>query len=314
MPSTYHYDPELVPLLSQVPALDLTDLNAARELILTMLPAWQPAPGVQKVEHRARGLAGAPDVPVFVLAPTGRAEQPRPALLWIHGGGFVLSDARESLPFLERVVLDTGAVAVSVQYRLAPETPFPGPLDDTRAALDWLVDNADALGVDPRRIAIGGQSAGGALAAGLVLRVRDEGGPPVVFQLLDIPVLDDRAQTASAQDYTDTLIWDRKNAELGWNAYLGADRQHVCAYAAPARAEDLRGLPPTFIGVNQYDPLRDEAMEYARRLAHANIPTELHLYPGTFHASSGFIPTAAISARQDADMRQALVRAFARTT
>jgi len=317
MSGAYVYDNELTPLLSYVPALDISDVAAARELLATLaagLPAYQPDADVRVSEHRTRGLEGAPDVSMFMVAPAAGADAPRPALLWIHGGGFVLGDARESLPFLQRVVQETGAIAVSVQYRLAPETPFPGALDDARAALGWLWDQAAALGVDPGRIAVGGQSAGGALAAGLVLRVRDEGGPSVAFQLLDIPVTDDRALTVSAQAYTDTLVWNRNNAELGWKAYLGGGNGPVSPYAAPARAEDLRGLPPTFISVNQYDPLRDEGIEYARRLAQANVQTELHLYPGTFHGSAGILPTAAVSARQNADLIQALAKAFSPPT
>jgi len=311
MPPAYVYDHELTPILARSAALDFGDIAAVRRLRESVMPVYPPSPDVQLSEHRARGLQGAPDVPVFVLAPTGAANGKRPALLWIHGGGFVLGDAREPLPLLQNVVQDTGAVAVSVQYRLAPETPFPGPLDDAQAALDWLLEKADALNVDSDRIAICGQSAGGALAAGLTLRMRDQGRPPAAFQLLDIPVLDDRALTESARAYTDTLVWNRRNAELGWKAYLGENARPVSIYAAPARAEDLRGLPPAFISVTQYDPLRDEGIEYARRLAQANVRTELHLYPGTFHGSSRAAPAAAVSIRQDTDLRQALVRAFA---
>jgi len=311
MTSGYVYDNELAPVLAQAKALDFGDIAAARRLREGLMPTYRPSQDVRLSEYQVRGLGGAPDVPVFVLAPGIVTKEKRPAVLWIHGGGFVLGDAREPLPFLHKLVQDTSAVTVSVQYRLAPETPFPGPLDDAQAALDWLLDQADALGVDPGRIAICGQSAGGALAAGLVLRMRDEGRPPLAFQLLDIPVLDDRAITISARAYTDTLVWNRRNAELGWKAYLGSAIDTVSIYAAPARAEDLRGLPPTFISVTQYDPLRDEGIEYARRLAQANVPTELHLYPGTFHGSSRAAPAAAVSIQQDTDLRQALVRAFA---
>jgi len=148
------------------------------------------------------------------------------------------------------------------------------------------------------------------LAAGLALRVRDEGGPALAFQLLDIPVLDNRMQTPSAQAYTDTPVWNRRNAELGWNAYLGENATQVSAWAAPARARELAGLPPTFITVNQYDPLRDEGIEYAMRLAQANVHTGLCLYPGTFHGSAALVPAAAVSIRQQMDLRQALIHAF----
>jgi len=309
--AAYVYDDELTAALPQALPLDLGDIAGARRLRETLMPAYQPSLDVRLSEHLVPGGEGAPDVPVFVLEPTGPVSEQRPALVWIHGGGFVLGDAREPLPFLQKVVQETGAVAVSVQYRLAPETPFPGPLDDVQAALDWLLDEADGLNVDPDRIAICGQSAGGALAAGLALRMRDEGRPPLAFQLLDIPVLDDRAVTESARVYTDTLVWNRRNAGLGWKAYLGTCIEPVSVYAAPARADNLHGLPPTFISVTQYDPLRDEGIEYARRLAQANVRTELHLYPGTFHGSSRAVPAAAVSIQQDTDLRQALVRALA---
>ncbi|HFK4647137.1 TPA: alpha/beta hydrolase [Serratia marcescens] len=313
MSSTYCYDDEIVPVLPHVPVLDLGNIPAARQLLSDLtdwLLKYQPSPGVQLTEHIAPGLDGAPDVALFVLAPAVETEANRPALLWFHGGGFVLGDARESLPFLERVVKDTGTVAVSVQYRLAPETVFPGPVDDGRAALDWLVEHAPGLHIDVGKIAVGGQSAGGALAAGLALQVRDEHGPKLAFQLLDIPVIDDRNVTVSAQSFVDTPVWNHRNAELSWKAYLGECNDTVSPYAAPGRAESLAGLPPTFITVNQYDPLRDEGIDYARRLAQANVRTELHLYPGTFHGSSGIALGAAVSIRQDADLRRAIGRAF----
>jgi len=312
----YSYDPEIVQGMEAVKdilALDLRQLAALRAgmaELSDMAPVWTPDPALQLTECPVKGLDGDSDLSVFVLAPAAPPELNRPALLWFHGGGFVLGDACDSLPLLEQMVRDTGMVAVSVQYRLAPETPFPGPLNDARAALDWLLAHADAYRVDPARIAVGGQSAGGALAAGLALRVRDEGGPALAFQLLDIPALDDRMVTASAREYTDTPVWNRRNAELGWKAYLGEGIDPVPDWAAPARARSLAGLPPAFITVNQYDPLRDEGIDYAMRLAQANVQTGLHLYPGTFHGSAALVPMAAVSVRQQLDLRQALVRAF----
>jgi len=312
----YAYDPEIVlgmQAVKDILTLDLGQLEALRARMAELtdtLPAWVPGPAVILAEYPVKALKDAPDLSVFVLAPRAPVRMDRPALLWFHGGGFVMGDARDSLPLLEKMVLDTGMVAVSVQYRLAPETPFPGPIDDARAALDWLLVHAPEYRIDPNKIAVGGQSAGGALAAGLALRVRDEGGPLFAFQLLDIPVLDDRIQTTSARHYTDTPVWNRRNAELGWKAYLGVGDGAISSWAAPARAENLAGLPPAFITVNQYDPLRDEGIHYAMRLAQANVGVGLQLYPGTFHGSSSLIPTAAVSIRQQTDVRQALVRAF----
>jgi len=310
----YTYDPEVargMDSVKDIVSLDLRQLAALRAgMVFGPVPVWTPDPALQLTQCTVKGLNGAPELSVYVLMPATSMDTHRPALLWFHGGGFVLGDARDSLPLLEQIVHDTGAVAISVQYRLAPQTPFPGPLDDARATLDWLLAHAEHYRIDPARIAVGGQSAGGSLAAGLALRVRDEGGPTLAFQLLDIPVLDDRLVTTSAQEYTDTPVWNRRNAELGWKAYLGEHTNTVSTWAAPARAGNLHGLPPAFVSVNQYDPLRDEGMAYAMRLAQANIRVDLHLYPGTFHGSASLVPTASVSMRQQTDLRQALVRVF----
>jgi len=312
---SYPYASEVAAFLPYAPVFDLTDITATRAYLAEVVAAAPPFELSDKVQLAVRSVPGiddAPSVDILVLSPVEAPVVPRPALLWFHGGGFVLGDAAESLSFLESIVLDTGAVAVSVQYRLAPETTFPGPVDDGAAALSWLVENADELAIDLDRVAIGGQSAGGALAAGLVLRMRDEAGPRVAFQLLDIPVLDDRGSTESARLYDDTAVWTRKNAELSWRAYLGETvGAPVSPYASPARATDLRGLPPAFIGVNQFDPLRDEGLEYARRLAQAGVPTDLHLYAGTFHGSAAIAAPANVSKRQVSDLRAAFARAVA---
>ncbi|MEU6419636.1 alpha/beta hydrolase [Streptomyces spiralis] len=314
---SYPYDPEVDMVVSYAPPLDLTDIAAARELLAQAtagLPPFQPEAGVELTHLDASGAGDNPPVDLYMLRPSGGPTgQGRPALLWFHGGGFVLGDARESLPFLDAAVRLTGAIGISVQYSLAPEATFPAPIEEGLAALNWIVAHAEQLGVDPERIAVGGQSAGGAHAAGLALRLRDEGGPKIVFQLLDIPVTDDRLITQSAVEYTDGLVWNTKNAQLSWRAYLGDTGEPVSPYAAPARAEDLSGLPPAFITVNQFDPLRDEGIEYARRLAHAKVPAELHLYAGTFHGSSGIALAAEVSRRQNSDLVAALGRALAAT-
>ncbi|MGJ3509559.1 alpha/beta hydrolase [Enemella sp. A6] len=307
---SFTYDREVAAFVPYAPPVDATKVDQTREMLLEFgkqKPVWNPGENTEYSVHEVPGVEGAPAVEVHVLR-TKSGNGDRPALLWFHGGGFVLGDARESLPFLEPIVTGNDAVAVSVQYRLSPETHYPGPLDDGYAAYSWLRDNAAELGVDPGRIAVGGQSAGGALAAGLAQRVRDEGGS-FCFQLLDIPVTDDRGTTESATDYTDSLVWHRTNAEASWRHYLG-ETSDAPAYAAPNRAEDLSGLPPAFITVNQFDPLRDEGMEYARRLAHAGVLTELHMYPGTFHGSASMAPTAQVSLRQIADLHAAIGRAF----
>jgi acetyl esterase len=208
-----------------------------------------------------------------------------------------------------RLVDELDIVIVSVDYRLAPEHPFPAPVEDCYAALQWVAKNAGELGIDPERIGIGGESAGGGLTAGTVLMARDRGGPDLCFQLLGIPELDDRLDTESMRDYVDTPLWNRPNAIYSWTAYLGTEPggDDVSPYAAPARATDLSGLPPAFVTTCQYDPLRDEGIEYARRLAHAGVPTELRQYPATFHGSS-LVEGAAISRRMFADEVEALRR------
>ncbi len=315
---SYPYDPEVDAMAAYAPPIDLTDIAASRELLsqaTASLPPFAPEPGVELTQLIASGADADPPVDLFILRPDNTpTNTTRPALLWFHGGGFVLGDARESLPFLDAAARATGAITISVQHRLSPEATFPAPVDDAAAALHWVVAHAAELGLDPDRIALGGQSAGAAIAASLAQRLRDAGGPRIVFQLLDIPVTDDRVATESALHYGDGLLWNTSNAKLGWRAYLGDAEGQVPSYAAPARCEDLSGLPPAFVTVAQFDPLRDEGIEYARRLAQANVPTELHLYGGTFHGSSGIAADAAVSRRQNADLIAALGRAISPIT
>jgi acetyl esterase len=211
-----------------------------------------------------------------------------------------------------RLARELGIVVVAVDYRLAPETPFPGPLEDVYAGLVWTAEHADELGIDPGRIAIHGTSAGGGLCAALALLARDRKGPRIAFQFLAVPELDDRLTTASMTAFTDTPLWHRPNAVASWDHYLGAGRagtDDVSIYAAPARATDLAGLPPAYVSVMHFDPLRDEGIAYALDLLTAGVTVELHLFPGTFHASA-LIQDAAISQREQAEaiavMRQAL--------
>jgi acetyl esterase/lipase len=184
---------------------------------------------------------------------------------------------------------------VSVNYRLAPETPFPGPLDDCYFGLKWVFDHHDDLGIDPDRIGVSGTSAGAGLAAALALLARDRGEVPLRFQLLDAPMIDDRQQTPSSQR-DDLVIFDRKASEFGWRSYLGDlyGRPDVPAYAAPARAADLGGLPATYICAGNVDGFRDDAIDYATRLNQAGVPAELHVYAGAPHGVKQFagIPVA----------------------
>jgi acetyl esterase/lipase len=197
-----------------------------------------------------------------------------------------------------------------VEYRLAPENPFPAGLHDCYAALEWFHDHASTHGVDTDRIAVVGSSAGGGLAAGLALLARDRNGPPLCFQFLGIPELDDRLQTPSMQQFVDTPMWSRPAAEMSWRAYLGEQYGgDVSAYAAPARATDLSGLPSAYVSTMEFDPLRDEGILYALGLMQAGVSVELHTFAGTWHGSTA-ITTAAVTQRQMQEMTVVLRRAL----
>jgi acetyl esterase len=310
---TYAYDPELAPVVAVLPQLDITDIPAARAAMLAMreqLPPFVAPDTITIGKQTVPGPPGDPDIEVTIFRPAGQAAN-APALYWIHGGGFVLGDVDGDMVAPSQIADELGAVVVSVEYRLAPEYPFPAPVEDCYAGLVWMSEHADDLGFDPRRLAIGGISAGAGLAAAVALLARDRGGPALCFQLLDIPEVDDRLSTASMKQFTDTPLWHHRNAILSWEAYLGPDHGETSPYAAPARATDLSGLPPAFVATCEFDPLRDEGIEYAQRLMQAGVSTELHHYPGTFHGSSGAGAGTAISARMVSDRIAALARAFA---
>ncbi|MGI5129901.1 alpha/beta hydrolase [Pseudonocardia sp. CA-107938] len=308
---TNRYDPELQPWISMLPELDLRDLPTARatmESLKVAMPPYLPPDGIAVATRTVPGAPGGPDVPVIVFSPVhGRN---RPAVVYMHGGGFVLGDADGDKELPALLAAELGAVVVSVDYRLAPEHPYPAAIEDCYAALCWLAAHADELGVDDTRIGIGGVSAGGGLAAGTALMARDRGGPGLRFQFLDVPELDDRLETPSMQTFVDTPLWNRPNAVESWRHYLG-DRdpvEEVSPYAAPARATDLSGLPPAYLSVCEFDPLRDEGIAYAQTLVQHGVPAELHLYPGAFHGSGGLIPTAELSQRMRTEFVDAIRR------
>jgi len=309
-------DPELAAVLDLLPKMDLVDPVAARRAFEEILVAIRiDIPGVETLDIEDRtvpGWEGDPDVPVRVYRPVGASATARvPGILMIHGGGFVIGSVEAEHAGAALTAIGTGAVVVSVDYRLAPEHPYPAGLHDCYVALRYLHAEADALGVDPERVALIGASAGGGLAASTALLARDRGGPAVCFQLLQIPELDDRLQTPSMQTFVDSPMWNRPLAVQSWQAYLGPlyGSDDVPAYAAPARAEDLSGLPPAYISTAENDPLRDEGITYAQRLLQAGVSVELHQFPGTFHGSA-LVTTAAVSKRAQREsalvLRQAL--------
>jgi len=311
------YDPELVSLIPLLSAkTDWDDIDAARaslEELVKLMPAPEggnEAASAVAVEDRSvPGPPGDPDVGVRLYTPRAASsgDAKRPGVLYIHGGGFCFG----SIDFEHLGALGTAlaadAVVVSVEYRLAPEHPFPAGIEDCYAALSWMAAQADPLGLDPDRIAVLGQSAGGGLAAGLALMARDRGGPKICFQVLGIPELDHRLETASMKAFVDTPLWSRPDAIQSWRCYLGDDPGEVSPYASPSIAKDLAGLPPAYVSTMEFDPLRDEGIEYAMRLLQAGVQVELHQYPGTFHGSS-LVEGAAVSKRGNEEMMNALTR------
>lgn len=308
---SHAYDPEFEPHIPSMPALPLEDLAAARAVIeQTEAEATPPdTTGLEIVDRFVPGPAGAPEVRVRVYRPL--SGQTGSAILYLHSGGLILGGLESEHHLCTSFGRELGAVVVSVDYRLAPEHPFPAAIDDSYAAFIWLFAAGEELGIDTGHVAVVGRSAGGGLAAALTLMARDRGGPPACFQYLDVPMLDDRLESESMHSFTDVPVWDRANSEIAWRHYLGdaAGESGVSPYAAPARAIDLSGLPPAFIHTAQLNPLRDEGIAYAQRLLSAGIPTELHSSPGTFHGSN-MVPEATISRRLEAEqiavLRQAL--------
>ncbi|MFG2007321.1 alpha/beta hydrolase [Spirillospora sp. NPDC048911] len=295
-------DPELEAFIPLLPPNDLTDPVTARKSLAAAAMAV-PVPDIDGMEIEDRTVPADPDVPVRIYRP----RQARGAVLWLHGGGGVLGDLDTEHRQAVRIADGSGAVVISVGYRLAPEHPFPAAHDDAYAVLAWTAEHAAELGVDPDRIAVGGHSVGAGLAAGLALRARDEQGPPIRFQLLNQPMLDDRQETWSQRHFTDTPWMTRDALTAAWRHYLGS--APATPYAAPGRAADLSGLPPAYVATAEFDPNRDEDLDYALDLLRAGVPVELHQWPGTFHGSQA-IP-AEVSQRQFTELCDALRRALA---
>jgi acetyl esterase/lipase len=270
-------------------------------------------PGVMAEDRIIPGPKGAPDITVRIYRPEKLAGL-LPVLLWIHGGGYILGDIEQEDMTAKQFTLAGECVVVSVEYRLAPEHPYPAPLEDCYAALKWLSAHTGELGVDSSRIAIGGASAGGGLAAGLAILARDRAEVPVMFQLLVYPMINDCNITPAGDNLPDALFWTRENNLIGWRSYLGCEPgiEGISCYAAALRAKNLEGLPPAYITVGDIDLFAQEDIEYARRLIEAGVPTELHVYPGGCHAFDMLVPGADISKRFTVDIRRALKRALSR--
>jgi acetyl esterase len=303
-------DSELALIIPALPAA-LADINrgniaAVREMMEAQ-PVERPPTTVETEERSVPGDGG--DIQVFVYrrpASDGASTTPRAGVLWIHGGGYLFGAADDDRARGIAEHLDCNVV--SVDYRVAPEHPFPAGPEDCYAALLWMVENAADLNIDPTRIAIGGASAGGGMAAGLALMLRDRGGPEIAFQLLLYPMIDNLHDTPSGQ-YTNHPVWNQKTSFAAWEMYLdGTPGKDASPYAAAARATDLSGLPPAYICVGSEDLFRDEDIDYARRLIEAGGICELSVYPGLFHGGDSFMPQAAVSQRLEKSFLHALAQ------
>jgi acetyl esterase/lipase len=309
-------DPEVaVPLDGLLAALPggfnaVPDIVRRRATVEAMLSAIEVPdnPNVTREDRTVPGPLGEPDISVRIYRPRS-ATGTLPGIYFIHGGGMVLGNVAGEDPVATRLCDEVGAVVVSVEYRLAPEHPHPAPVEDCYAGLLWTAGNAAELGIDPDRLAIYGGSAGGGLAIATAMIARDRGGPALRFMMPIYPMVDDRNETESSQEITDIGIWDRAANIEAWAWYLGG--KEADQYAAPARADDLAGLPPAFIDVGTVDMFRDEDIAFAQRLMAAGVPTELHVHPGSYHAAETFAPDAALSRRTWSLRTDALRRALA---
>jgi len=313
-------DPEIVSVLDELLGFGLTaeTLPAFREMSAQRVEMALNTPvegnQVERTEVEIESTTGNHSIGIVIYQPpSDNVDTRRGCLLHIHGGGYVTGhpDARCVRNRLLAELIDI--VIVSVDYRLAPETPHPGPLEDCYSALKWVHENDASLGIDRTRIAVGGESAGGGLAASLALHARDKREIPVAFQLLIYPMLDDRTGSSiPAAPMTGDFVWSAAENQFGWSALLGDayGKPHTAPYAPAARAENLEGLPPAFVAACELDVLRDEAIDYAKALMQSGVQTELHVYPGTCHAFD-MVPEATVSKKFFEDYSRALGRALA---
>jgi acetyl esterase len=304
-------DPQAKAVMDQVAALGFPAVHTVSPQQARANAQARPravGPEVARVENRT--IPG-PDsqVPVRIYTPPGSG--PFPALVWFHGGGWVVGDLESADATARLLTLGAGCVVVSVDYRLAPEAKFPGPAEDCYAATRWVAEHAAEIGVSGNNLAVGGDSAGGNLAAAVCLMVKDRGGPPLGMQLLVYPVTDRNFETGSYGDNAEGYSLTRETMIWYWDKYLANDADGGNAYAAPLRAQDLGGLPSAVVITAEYDPLRDEGEAYANRLEAAGVPTTLTRYPGMIHGFFGM--SAVVDKGKDAiaQASAALTAAFA---
>ncbi|MEW9052298.1 MAG: alpha/beta hydrolase [Neobacillus sp.] len=309
-------NPEILPALEMFPELDLRPeyLPAIREGMAQMR---QPLNVDESISITDEVIVG-PDANPLSL----RIYRPKlnnetlPVLLWIHGGGYVVGSVEDNDDLCMKFVKEACCVVVSVDYRLAPENPYPAPVEDCYSALKWIADHAASLNIDSNRIGVAGASAGGGLTAAVTLLARDRQYPSLCFQMPLYPMIDDRNNTPSANEIKEGLVWNQKTNEAGWRMYLGAlyGTDDIPSYAAPARAEDFSNLPYTYTCVGQLDPFRSETLTYVSKLAEAGVDVEFHLYPGAYHGFEAINPTADVSVRALTEYIQAVKNGFKRVS
>jgi acetyl esterase len=296
-------DAELKPALELLPEA-LGDITRDNIVAVREMMAAQPAPEVETRVTMVKRSVPSADGDVRALVYRHPDQAGGPGVLWIHGGGYILGSPEDDRARL--ISEELKCTVVSVDYRLAPEHPFPAGVEDCYASLVWMVEQSAELDIDPSRIAIGGASAGAGMAAGLALLNRDRGGPELALQLLLYPMIDNLHDTASGQ-YVDHPVWNQRTSFNAWEMYLdGKPGVDASPYAAAARAPDLSGLPPAYVCVGSEDLFRDECIDYARRLIGAGVPSELAVFPGLFHGADMFVPGARISQRLQQSFLQAL--------
>lgn len=277
-------DPEIVKIVEDTDMEWLPDVNdETLEALRSGSIPWELS---DKVERVGQVIRDDPHLSVRIHAKKGSIGTDRPCVYSIHGGGYVGGSVDLDDALFDRLCQKTDCVGISVTYRVAPENPYPVPLEDCYDGLAWVFANSQRLGIDPARIGIHGVSAGGGLAAALALLIRDRAEYRIAYQALDCPMLDDRQITSSSKA-ENLVAWTHASNRYGWQSYLGDlyGADDVPYLASPARADDLSGLPLTYIGVGGADGFRDENIKYALRLGECNVPCELHVYPGAPHAA-----------------------------
>jgi acetyl esterase/lipase len=308
-------DPELAAGLAKFPPLpDFSDIPAGRRAIRELMEKYPRTPdtrGVKITDRVVPGPAGGPDVRLRMYRPAGQCGSKLAGLYYMHGGGYIIGTPDQEDDAMCHIVREVGCLIASVDYRLAPEHKAPAAVEDAYAGLKWMAANADEIGLDAGRLAIGGRSAGGGLAASLALLTRDRGEIKPVFQLLIYPMIDDRTRPAGAA-ITDARVWNHGHNDRAWTAYLdGAPGgARTSPYAAASRAENLAGLPPAYIAVGDAEVFLQENIDYAERLRRAGVPAELHVFPGAFHGWESMLPAASISQRAIAERVAVLKRAL----